>query len=172
MKVLTGLVALALLVPVAEASAQAKGAAKGSGKGMKKAREVTVMAPGAVSWGDAPAFLPAGAKLAVLDGNPMAGGLFTIRLKMPDGYVIPPHSHPTDEHVTVLQGNIMVGMGDKFDESMMNKSSEGTFANIPAGMHHYAKTDGETILQIHGMGPFKIRYVNKADDPRGKVAGK
>src|SRR5207248_10462795 len=69
----------------------------------------------AVKWGPAPAIFPAGAKMAVMQGDPSKHDLFTVRLDMPSGYRIAPHYHPTDEHITVLSGNFLVGMGDKLD---------------------------------------------------------
>ena len=159
------LLTLALLAPLTAASAQAKkrGAAQAP-------RPVTIALPDQLTWGSAPAVLPAGAKLAVLEGDPTKSGAYTMRLLMPDGYQIPPHFHPATEHVTVISGALMVGMGEKFDESQMKTLPAGTFGMIPAGMHHFAKAQGETVLQLHGIGPWRLTYVNKADDPRKKVA--
>ena len=172
MRYSTALFTMALLAPLA-LSAQEKGKAKGSEKKAARAeRSASVFAPDQITWTDGPPSLPSGAKMAVLHGNPTKGGTFTMRLMLPDGFTVQPHFHPTDEHVTVLKGKFMVGMGDKFDESKMQKLETATFAVMPAGMRHYAKADGQTILQIHGKGPFKVTYVNKADDPRTKVANK
>lgn len=121
-----------------------------------------------VTWGDAPAVLPAGARLAVMDGNPSGTGSYTLRLKMPDGYQIKPHMHPTPEHVTVLSGTFSVGMGKTFDTAGGKSVTAGGFGTMPAKMAHYAWTTGETVIQIHGMGPFAMTYVNPADDPSKK----
>jgi len=121
-----------------------------------------------VTWGDAPSVLPAGAKLAVLDGNPSGPGAYTVRLKMPDGYQIKPHTHPTAEHVTVLGGTFHVGMGRTFDTSGGSAVAPGGFGTMPAHTAHFAWTSGETIVQIHGMGPFALTYVNPSDDPSRK----
>jgi hypothetical protein len=84
-----------------------------------------------------PGFLPAGAQLAVLEGDPTASsGDFTVRLKMPDGYRIPPHSHPNRENATVISGNFKVGMGDTFDESKMTTFGPGSFGYLDPSMHH------------------------------------
>src|SRR5262249_48732887 len=96
--------------------------------------------PDAISYGPAPAFLPAGAQLAVLEGDPMGTGAYTIRVKAPDGYKIPPHWHPRRENVTVVEGTIKFGMGDKFDESKMMNFPAGSFAFLDPSMHHYAMT--------------------------------
>jgi mannose-6-phosphate isomerase-like protein (cupin superfamily) len=125
--------------------------------------------PDQVKYGPAPPSLPAGAQLAVLEGDPMASsGDFTVRLKMPDGYKIPPHTHPNRENVTVLSGTIKVGMGDQFDASKMMSFGVGSFAYLDPSMHHYAAASGETVIQIHGMSPLKLNYINPADDPTPK----
>jgi quercetin dioxygenase-like cupin family protein len=119
-------------------------------------QKAVVVTPDATQWGPAPATLPAGAKLAVLDGDPTKPGLFTMRLSVPDGYRIPPHFHPVDEHVTVISGNFQVGMGDSFDASKLSTLPAGTFGMIPAGMRHFAQAKGATVLQLHGTGPWKL----------------
>ena len=125
--------------------------------------------PDQVKFGPAPPFLPPGAQLAVLEGDPMASsGDFTIRLKMPDGYKVAPHTHPNRENVTVLSGTLKVGMGDQFDASKMMSFGAGSFAYLDPSMHHYAMASGETVIQIHGMSPVKFNYINPADDPSGK----
>jgi uncharacterized RmlC-like cupin family protein len=125
--------------------------------------------PDQVNWGPAPPFVPAGAQLAVLEGNPMASsGDFTIRLKMPDGYKIAPHTHPNRENVTVISGTLKVGMGDHFEEGKMMSFGPGSFAYLDPSMHHYAGASGETVVQIHGMSPVKFNYINPADDPTPK----
>jgi quercetin dioxygenase-like cupin family protein len=128
----------------------------------------TAVAPADVKWGPAPPVLPAGAQVAVLDGNPFAPGFFSIRLKFPDGYRIAPHWHPTDENVTVIQGTFRVGMGDKYNEAAMLELPTGGFGKLPRTMRHYAGAKGETIVQIYGEGPFVVNYVNPADDPSKK----
>ena len=165
MRIATALSA-ALILPLASLGAQAAhktGATKQQGA----AAPIVVMAD-AVQWGPAPAVLPPGAKVAVLEGDPAKPGVFTMRLQMPDGYRIPPHYHPAMEHVTVISGTFMVGMGDTFDESQMKTLSAGSFGAIPPRMRHYAMAHGETVLQLHGTGPWRLVYVNKADDPRTK----
>src|SRR3982075_2930530 len=126
-------------------------------------------APDQVQFGPAPAFLPPGAQLPFLEGDPMASsGDFTIRLKMPDGYKVAPHTHPNRENVTVLSGTLKVGMGDQFDASKMTAFNAGSFAYMDPSMHHYAAASGETVIQIHGMSPVKFNYINPADDPSTK----
>jgi len=126
----------------------------------------------AVSWGPAPPFFPRGARFAVLQGDPSQNGVYTVRLEMPAGYVLKPHYHPTDEHVTVISGTFTVGMGDSVDTRHMQMLRAGGFITAPAQAHHYARTVGRTVVQVHGMGPFSITYVNAADDPRTQTGTK
>ena len=120
----------------------------------------------AVSWGPAPPMLPKGAQLAVLSGDPGKEGPFAVRLKMPAGYKIPAHSHPTYEAVTVISGDFNVGMGDKLDEAKAEKLKASSFINLPEKMNHFAFATSESVVQINSDGPFAITYVNSADDPR------
>jgi uncharacterized protein DUF4437 len=130
--------------------------------------KVVAMSAADVKWGDAPPVLPAGAKLAVLQGDPgKAGGTYTIRLQTPDGYKLMPHWHPQTENLTILSGEFHVGMGDKFDDTKGDAMPAGGFGSMPAHMHHYAWSKGATVVQVHGIGPFQLIYVNPADDPSG-----
>ena len=128
--------------------------------------EHKIFAPSDLKWVDAPPGLPPGAKMAVLDGDPTKPGSFTMRLKTPAGYTIPPHTHPTAERVTGISGTARIGMGEKFDETAAREIAPGTFVLLPAGMAHFASMPEETIVQIQSEGPFEIKYVNPADDPR------
>src|ERR1044071_415619 len=105
-------------------------------------------AQAALQWGPAPAVFPAGAKMAVLQGDPSKTELFTVRLDMPDGYKIAPHWHPTDESVTVIAGTVLIGMGDKADMSKSSALKTGEFAIAGANMHHFAQAKGHTIVQV------------------------
>jgi len=125
-----------------------------------------------IKWGPAPAFFPAGARIAVLAGDPSSAGEFTIRLEFPAGYVIKPHWHPTDEHVTVLSGRFLVGMGDSVDAKQAMVLGPGGFVTAPALAHHYAIAARKTVVQVNADGPFAITYVHAADDPRGATASR
>jgi hypothetical protein len=122
--------------------------------------------PNALQWGPAPPGLPPGARAAVVSGNPGSDGPYVVRAKLPTGYKIPPHTHPTDENVTVLSGTFHIAMGDKFDTTKGDALKAGGFFNAQKGMQHYGWVTSPTVIQIHGMGPFAINYVNPADDPR------
>ncbi len=123
-------------------------------------------------WGDAPSALSKGAKLAVLQGDPAKAEPYTVRLALPAGYRIAPHFHTQAESVTVISGTLLVGMGDQFDIHEMKMFKPGGFGSIAGGVHHYAMTKGATEIQLHGIGPFDITYINPADDPRQGAAGK
>jgi quercetin dioxygenase-like cupin family protein len=121
-----------------------------------------------IKWQEGPSSLPKGALIALLEGNPSKEGPFVFRIKLPDGYRVPPHTHAKTERVTVLSGTFHIGMGDKFDEKKGRVMGAGAFGHWPAGMKHFVWTKGETILQFHGIGPWSIQYVNPNDDPRNQ----
>jgi quercetin dioxygenase-like cupin family protein len=118
-------------------------------------------------WGPAPAIFPPGAQMAVLQGDPGSTNLFTVRLRFPNGYRIAPHTHPTDEHVTVISGTFLVGMGTTMaDRKSMLTLRQGGFVTAPANHAHYAVAQGPTVVQVHAMGPFAMTYSNPADTPK------
>ena len=127
-----------------------------------------MVAPNTIKWGDSPPGLPAGAKAAVVAGDPSQPGPFVLRAQVPAGYRIPPHWHPTAENVTVLAGTVALGMGEKYDEAGLTNVAAGGFATLPAEMRHSFLARTAATIQIHGTGPFAITYVNAADDPRNK----
>jgi len=136
----------------------------------KQAAAHVMVTPDKVQWGPAPTSLPPGAQAAVLDGDPTKPGLFVVRLKFPDGFRVPPHWHPTDEHVVIISGTLMAGMGPKVDEGSMQTLAAGSYVKMPRKMNHYVRAKGETILQLTAMGPFEVTYVNPQDDPRKKTS--
>src|SRR6266436_4151569 len=119
-----------------------------------------------IEWKDGPPALPTGAKVAVLEGDPAKEGPFVMRLLFPDGYHIPPHTHPKTERVTVILGAVYLATGEALDRNSAKKLPAGSFGFWPAGMKHTAWSEGETVIQLHGIGPWQINYVNPADDPR------
>src|SRR5262245_47578912 len=119
-----------------------------------------------VQWGPAPPILPAGAQIAVLEGNPAEKGPITMRLKFPAGYNIPAHWHSMTERITVLSGAFNVGMGDKLDRQKTQTLEPGGFLSLPAKMRHFAWTSAPTVVQINLEGPFDLVYVNPADNPQ------
>lgn len=155
-----GVVAAALAVWVGAPSAEEKDKVHGNDK------DHVVVKADAVKWGPAPPSLPSGAMAAVLTGDPGKPAPYVLRVKLPDGFKVPPHWHPTDENVTVLKGTLMVGKGEKFKADESEALPAGSFMRMPKTMRHFAWARGETVLQVHGIGPFEITYVNSADDPR------
>ena len=112
--------------------------------------------------------LPPGAMIAVLEGDPTQAGFFTMRLKMPDGYRVPPHWHSQQERVTVISGVLNLGSGDSLEPSATKALPAGTYSSMPPKMTHFGWMTGETVLQLSAIGPWTITYVNPADDPRTK----
>jgi hypothetical protein len=123
-----------------------------------------------MKWMDATgAGLPAGATMAVVKGDPGKAGEFTVRIKMPANYAVPPHHHPTDEIVRVVSaGTLSYGMGDKLDRSNVGALTKGFHVTMTANMNHYVFTIDPVEVQVDGMGPFQITYVDPKDDPRTK----
>jgi quercetin dioxygenase-like cupin family protein len=123
-----------------------------------------------LQWGPAPPQFPPGALFAVLQGNPsVAGEVFTVRLRMPPGYTIPPHWHPGDEAVTVIRGTFLFGMGDTISDSgWLPPIERGGFVTALRNTNHYVRALSEVDVQVHGIGPSAITYVDPADDPRNQ----
>jgi len=122
-----------------------------------------------VQWAPAPPFLPAGAQISVLEGNPSEKGPVTLRLKFPANYNIAAHWHSMAEAVTVVSGTFNIGMGDKLDRQASQALTPGGFVLLPANMRHFAWTAVPTVVQINLQGPFDIFYVNPADNPQSTV---
>jgi hypothetical protein len=144
--------------PVAAVAAAAAANDPGAGHRM--------LLPGDFKWTDGPPSLPKGAKVAVIHGDMTAPGIFAIRAMLPAGYKVPPHFHPADENVTVISGELYMGMGDTWDEAKGHALPPGSVSVMPVGTHHFAWTKVETVIQIHAMGPWGITYINPQDDPR------
>lgn len=128
--------------------------------------EHQIVSPQEIKWGPGPASIPAGAEAAVLYGDPSKEGLFALRLKMPAGYHIPPHTHPKPEIVTVISGTFRLGMGETASEDEGQVLPAGSFFALEPGMAHYAFADEDTVIQLNSTGPWALNYVNPADDPR------
>lgn len=128
--------------------------------------EHKIVSPQQIKWGPAPPSIPAGAEAAVLYGDPGKEGLFALRLKLPAGYHIAPHTHPKPEVVTVISGTFRLGMGEAADKSKAEPLPTGSFFALAPGMAHYAFADEDTVIQLNSFGPWSLTYVNPADDPR------
>ena len=125
------------------------------------------MQPDALRW-VAPAAYGKGAMLSVVRGDPTKDGMYIVRLKVPAGFKIAPQTHPNDENVTVLSGSFHIGTGDTMDETKAQMVRAGGYSFVAKGMTHYAWFTEDTVLQLHGIGPQGVTYVNPADDPRKK----
>jgi hypothetical protein len=120
-----------------------------------------------LNWVEGPASLPTGTKVAILEGNPTKEGPFTVRLELPADYSIKPHWHPGVEHISVISGEFFMGLGESFDESKAKGLPAEGFAVMQVGTKHFAFTkDQGAVIQLHGIGPWEINYVNPTDDPR------
>src|SRR6202171_1889686 len=113
-----------------------------------------------IKWQAGPPSLPKGAMMAILEGDPNKKGPFVFRVKMPDGYRVPPHTHPKTERITVISGTFNIGMGKISDEKATKAMPAGTYGYWETGMEHFVWIKGETVVQFHGMGPWSIQYVN------------
>lgn len=119
-----------------------------------------------VTWKDGPSSLPKGAQIAVLYGDPAKDGIFVMRVKFPANYKIPPHTHPVDEVITVINGEFKIGMGAQFDAAKTKPLTAGGVIAMSPGTQHFVQIDQETVVQLSTRGPWGITYVNPADDPR------
>jgi quercetin dioxygenase-like cupin family protein len=128
--------------------------------------EMRFYPPTTIEWKAGPAALPPSAKMAALEGDPTKEGTFVVRFQFPDGYHIAPHTHPKTERVTVISGILYLATGEALDRDSARMLPAGSFGYWPAGMKHTAWSEGETVIQLHGVGPWQINYVNPADDPR------
>jgi hypothetical protein len=159
LKIMTSLAALVLVsVTIAAASADQHPATEG---------HISVL-PSDLEWGPAPSVGP-GAQIAVIEGDLKAAAPFTFRLKLPPNFKVGVHTHPVVERVTVMSGTFHLGIGDKFEPAKAKAYPVGGVAMMPAGMPMFVyTTQEETIIQVHGTGPWGIKYLNPADDPTKK----
>jgi quercetin dioxygenase-like cupin family protein len=135
--------------------------------GQQQDQQVVMLSPDQMKWADGPPTIP-GAKSAVIEGNPREAGPFTMRLFLPPGTRIPPHIHGGIEHVTVLFGTFNLGHGQKFDVEKLKALPAGSFVVMPTGHPHFVQIREATVVQLHGLGPWTITYVDPADDPTKK----
>ena len=148
----------AALLAAAPVAAQAPAAADAAHHGIHRAADI--------QWQAGPPSLPGGAQFALLEGNPSQEGYFALQIKMPDGYVIPPHWHPVQERLTVLSGTFHLGQGETVDRQRTQALTPGSYFSLAPRMTHFAVAEGETVVQLTSIGPWQINYVNPADDPR------
>jgi hypothetical protein len=133
----------------------------------ESADNMVMVTPTDLKWTDAKS-LPPGAKISAIEGNLSEAVPFTFRVKVPADYKLPAQWHPAIEHVTVISGTFNMGMGDKLDTEQTKALTPGSVAIMQPKTNHFAWTGEETEIQVHGVGPWGINYVNPADDPRKK----
>jgi quercetin dioxygenase-like cupin family protein len=172
--VMAFVLALAACAPRTQKAAPSPEPVKASGMAVAVPEDAApvahaMIAPDAIKWQPFPPGGP-GSTFAVLAGDTEKPGPFVLRIKSPAGGKIPPHWHPTDEHVTVIKGTLALGMGEEFDARALRRLPPGSYALLPRKMRHFAQSKTETIVQVHGTGPFEIIFVNPADDPRKKAS--
>lgn len=131
-------------------------------------RPDVMLSPGDMDWVPGPGYFPKGVEMSLLEGDPAMPGPFTIRLRFPAGYILPPHRHITAERLTVISGVLRLGPGTVPDRQKTKPLEPGSFATMGANNFHYAYAEGVTVVQLHGRGPLQIIYANPADDPRKK----
>lgn len=159
-RILIGVAVALMLIVGAAAALQAK------------APSHIMVTPAELKWGEPPPVFEKGASFTVVSGDPSKAGIFVVRLKMPAGYKVAAHWHPTDEHVTVISGTFAIGHGDTFDKATMKELPAGSYVFFPAETRHFVSATTATTVQIEGPGPFALTYVNPADDPRQRSSGK
>lgn len=157
---------VAALVAVSAAGLSLSARSQPPAPGHARAGGIELFPADRMKWQKGPPSLPQGAFIALLEGDPTKEGPYVFRLKLPDGYRVPPHTHPKTERVTVLSGTFHIGMGEKFDVHATKAMPAGTYGYWRAGMAHFVWAEGETVLQFHGVGPWSIRYLDPRDDPR------
>jgi quercetin dioxygenase-like cupin family protein len=164
------LVFVGLVAGAAALSAQAPAADKKTPeKAARPAMAMHATDADGIKWGPAPPTLLPGASAAILAGDPSkAGELCILRIKAPNGYKVMPHTHPTDEHLTVIKGTLLFGMGEKWDDAAMKPLAAGGYKMTPKETAHFVQMKGETIVEVVGIGPLTMKYVNPDDDPSAK----
>jgi quercetin dioxygenase-like cupin family protein len=129
------------------------------------ARTVHIVTPSDVQWVPVPGY-PSGYARMMLEGKADEPGAHTYRVRLPAHFRVEPHTHPTDEHVTVLQGPWHLGLGESFDTSRLKTLPAGSFVIIPAGTPHFIATENEAIVQVHGVGAVGITFVSTKGERR------
>lgn len=127
--------------------------------------KVIRLTPDELTWTAGPRMLPPGASMAVIEGSFSRPEPFTVRLKFPANYRIPPHWHPVKVTVTVISGSFNMGFGDELDIGKGKLLPAGSIFEMPATIHHFGWTTEETIIQEHGVGPLSVNYLKPTHDP-------
>ena len=154
-----------LAIPLTLALVLGTGATFAAPDQQAKGQQV-IETPADLKWQSGPPSLPPGSEFVIVEGDPSKEAYFAFRLRLPDGYRIPPHWHPVFERVTVISGTFHLGHGDKYDAAKMEALPAGSYFAMPPQSRHFARAEGQTVVQLNSIGPWEINYVNPADDPR------
>lgn len=111
-----------------------------------------------------------GAEFAVLSGHPEEPGEpYVIRFRTFKPLQVPPHWHPEDEHVTVLEGTLQVGLGEDYASTGLRRLEAGAYIRMPKHFRHFALYQQGTVVQVTGIGPVQSCYVRPEDDLGDRV---
>ncbi len=124
--------------------------------------------PEMIEWKPFAAFPPS-ARLAIVVGQPLREGPYTIRVKVPDGVKLMSHSHPEDRVYTVISGIFYIGLGDEFDAEKLQAYLPGSVIILPGNTSHFHwSKSGEYITQVTAIGPLGLEYIDAKNDPRNE----
>lgn len=136
-------------------------------KAEERKMDYIMVTPSDLKWTDAPS-VASGAKMVIIEGVLKEAVPFTLRLKLPAGTKLPLHTHPAVERVTVISGTLYLGIGEKFEPKNAKALGAGSVAIMPVGTKMFAFTKKETLIQLHGTGPWGIHYLNPEEAPKMK----
>jgi hypothetical protein len=130
--------------------------------GLAFSQDHALITPGQLVWKP----LIPGVEMAIVSGDPdKKGGLYVIRIRSKGDVKVPPHWHPTDEHITVLTGSFLIARGDKYDTSKLSEMKVGSHSLMPATIPHFGLHKAGNVVEVYGEGPFAPTFVNPEDDP-------
>jgi quercetin dioxygenase-like cupin family protein len=154
---------------IGESTAPSKEAAKKAVRSHQPGQAVfKAILPEMIEWKPFAAFPPS-ARLAIVVGQPLREGPYTVRVKVPGGVKLMSHSHPEDRVYTVISGIFYIGLGDEFDAEKLQAYPPGSVIILPGNTSHFhwAKS-GEYITQVTAIGPLGLEYIDAKDDPRNE----
>lgn len=137
------------------------------GMGPKKEKAPVLLTESDISWGLGPDAFPLGARAAILTGDPDSDGTYVLRVKLPAKYRIPPHWNSAALSVTVLSGEVALGLGDGYESESLRSYAAGSYLEFPKRARLYLETHAKpAVLEIRGEGAWETVYVKPTDDPR------
>lgn len=104
---------------------------------------------------------PMSGDVEILNGDPeRAGEPFVMRIRELPGTIVPLHSHPVDENITVVQGSWYFAVGDVWDRAALKELGPGDYAFAPKGNTMFGYCPDGAVVQVHGVGPFLIHWLH------------